>query len=90
LECGGLTPLSFFFSVGCSAVSPKKEKKESGVKPPHSKSQSAYCERHTLQKEFVTGKPQTSPFDGKMLSLWMFPNKPDNRDVGKDQPVRRG
>jgi hypothetical protein len=36
LECGGSTPLSFLFPSAAVAGG-KKERKESGVKPPHSK-----------------------------------------------------
>src|ERR1043165_2383307 len=38
LECGGSTPLSFFsFAYGGVQRRKKERKKESGVKPPHSK-----------------------------------------------------
>ena len=38
MECGGLTPLwSFLSSPHAILGKRKKEKKESGVKPPHSK-----------------------------------------------------
>jgi hypothetical protein len=39
LECGGSTPLSFFWATATRAgrAETKEEKKESGVEPPHSK-----------------------------------------------------
>jgi len=37
LECGDLTPLSFLLSLEIRWQTKKEGKKESGVKPPHSK-----------------------------------------------------
>jgi len=37
LECGDLTPLSFLLSLKIRWKMKKEGKKESGVKPPHSK-----------------------------------------------------
>jgi hypothetical protein len=83
LECGGSTPLSFFSFPGRRAAlrgKSEKEKKESGVEPPHSK---AARFRPGARIPFGRRPPRGRiALRGRFPTLSLMPGRPRARPSG--------